>query len=338
MDIHKRALYNSLRMNWLIDPALEVDSWQVENYRDMSQPLIFNRLRQHGYDFDKSTFLKLSEEYDTPEELTESLVDDEVAPEKEDAIYLLIFELWRRFETGKPCLSVFCDELDHQIFLYDHNKAQDVEDIQDVLSNLQVILEENVDCGAEPVDVLNSINEGCANDIETFLYDFITEQVDNENFSYALELLDAFIDYVEDDKWFEFLRVRIYLHSDVESAITLIDQLIDEAFHHDDLQFNLELLSEMVQEGGVASFAALVYRSVDLLETEEDFQDLLGVSLDFFSCQDCEREENIVLAILKKREEREVSAPFKNNDGDLAKLLALFPHKRPSPSKSSLLN
>lgn len=325
MDIHKRALYNSLRMNWLIDPAIEVDSWQVENYRDMSMPLILSRLRQQGYDLDKAAFYELSEECDTPEELTENLVGDrDLPPEKEDAIYLLLFELWRRLETGKPCLSVFCDELDHQIFLYDQNKAEDAEQIQDILSNLQVILDENADSGMEPVEVLKSINEGCANDIETFLYDFITEQVDNDNFSYALELLDTFDDYVEDDKWFDFLRVRIYLHTDLDSAKTLIDQLVDEAFDHNDLQFNLELLSEMVQEGERKSFAALVSQSADLLETEEDFQDLLGVALDYFSCQDLESEEKRLLSILKKREENAMEAPFDKGDGDLKALLTLY--------------
>lgn len=320
MDIHKRALYNSLRMNWMLDPSIEVDAWQVENYREMSLPLIFSRLLQHGYDFNKDSFCEVAEGYDTPEEFTESLIDQDVDPETEDSIYLLVFELWRRLETDKPCLSVFCDELDHQIFLYDHNKAQDAEDIQDVLSNLEVILDENADQGGDPIEVLHSVNRGCANDIETFLYDFISEQIDNGNFSYASELLESFIDFVEDDKWFEFLRVRIYTHTDSESAKILIQQLTDEAIVENDLQFNLELLSEMVQEGEPDIFALLVKKTSDLLNSEEDFQDLITVCLDYYSCQDQEKEEKQLLSILEQRAQNPITAPFSKEDVDLEKL------------------
>lgn len=324
MDIDKRALYNSLRMNWLIDPSIEVDDWQVENYRDMSMPLMFSKLRGFGFDFHKESFCSVAEGYDTPEELTDSLVDQEqVSPEIEDRIYLLVFELWRRLETDKPCLSVFCDELDHQIFLYDRHQAQDVEEIQDVLANLQVILDENADQGADPIEVLHSVNKGCANDIETFLYDFITEQVDNHNFSYASELLDGFIDYVEDDKWFEFLRVRILTHSDPESAAILVQQLAEEASVENDLQFNLELLSEMVQDGDAESFRDLVLQTSDLLESEEDFQDLLTVCLDYYSCQDQEEEEQQLMAIIEHRSKNAMTSPFNKEDLDLEKLFSI---------------
>ncbi|MEM1283034.1 MAG: hypothetical protein AAGG81_05720 [Chlamydiota bacterium] len=324
MDIDRRALYNSLRMNWLIDPSLEVDDWQVENYRDMSMPLLCSRLREFGLDFDKDSFCSIAEGYDTPEELTESLIDQEqVTPEIEDRIYLLVFELWRRLETGKPCLSVFCDELDHQIFLYDRQQAQEVEEIQDVLSNLQVILDENTDQGADPIEVLHSINKGCANDIETFLYDFITEQVDNHNFSYASELLDGFIDYVDDDKWFELLRVRALTDSDPESAAILVQQLAEEATLENDLQFNLELLSEMVQDGDVDSFRELVIQTSQLLEREEDFQDLLTVCLDYYSCQDQEEEEHQILMIIDNRSKNTISNPFSKEDQDLESLLSV---------------
>jgi hypothetical protein len=325
MDIDKRALYNSLRMNWLIDPSIEVDAWQVENYRDMSQPLMFSRLREHGLDFSKNNFCQLAEGYDTPEELTEALIDlEEAAPETEDRVYLLVFELWRRLETDKPCLSVFCDELDHQIFLYDRNQAQDVEDIQDILSNLQVILNENADQGGDPIEVLHSVNKGCANDIETFLYDFISEQIDNDNFSYASELLDACIDYVDDDKWFEFLRVRIMTHTDPENARILVQQLAEEALVENDLQFNLELLAEMVQDGDPEPFKELTLQTSEFLEREEDFQDLLTVCLDYYSCQDQEAEERQLLGILESRSQKPLSNSFDKTDQDLEKLFLII--------------
>jgi len=324
MDIEKRALYNSLRMNWLIDPSIEVDDWQVENYREMSIPLILSKLSEYRLNFTKESFSSVAEGYDTPEELTDSLIDnDQATPEIEDRIYLLVFELWRHIETDKPCLSVFCDELDHQIFLYDRHQNQKVEDIQDVLANLQVILNENADQGVAPMDILHSVNKGCANDIETFLYDFITEQVDNHNFSYALELLDGLIDYVEDEKWFELLRVRIFTHTDSEIAAIILEQLVEEALPENDLQFNLELLAEMIQDGSEEQFKELVYKTTNLLEKEEDFQDLLTICLDYYSCQDQEQEELQLLLIIERRSDNAIDSPFTDKDPDLTALLSI---------------
>lgn len=325
MDIQKRALYNSLRMNWLIDTKLQVESWQVENYREMTLPLIFSRLRQHGLDFNKESFCVLAEDFQTPEELNDNLLEEqEIDPETEDRIYLLIFELWRRLETDKPCLSVFCDELDHQIFLYDHGKTQNVEDLQDALANLQVILDENVDQGVEPIDVMEIVNEGCANDVVTFLYDFISEQIDNENFSYAQELLDNFIDYVVDAKWFDFLRVRIFSHTDPEGANILIEQLAQEACIDPDLQFKLEILSELIQEGEHKTFVALAKSSAELLETEEDFQDLVSICADFYRRQDDEKTERALQEILRERSKNSLDQRFTNKDKHLTRLLNLI--------------
>lgn len=325
MDIQKRPLYNSLRMNWLIDPTLEVEAWQVENYREMSLPLLFSRLKQFGLEFDKESFCLLAEEYETPESLTESLLENQdLDAKEEDRIYLIIFELWRRLETDKPCLSVFCDELDHQIFLYDQGKTDNAENLQDVLANLQVILDESSDAGGDPLEIMESVNTGCANDIDTFLYDFISEQIDNGNYSYALELIDGFVDYIEDDKWYEFLRVRILSHTDPEGASILIQQLAEEACNDDDLLFNLEILSEMVQEGDEDNFVSLVKRSTPLIETEDDFQDLLTICMNYYCCQDLENKEKALQKLLEQRSDRKPSAKFDQQDPDLKRLLDIL--------------
>ncbi|MEC7840158.1 MAG: hypothetical protein VX777_08990 [Chlamydiota bacterium] len=325
MDIQKRALYNSLRMNWLIDPSLEVEAWQVENYREMSLPLILSHLETFDIEFTIESFSALAEDFDTPEELTEFVLQDETLdPETEDRIYLLLFELWRRIETDKPCLSVFCDELDHQMFLYDHGKTQNAEDIEDALSNLDVILDENTDQGVDPNTVLQLINNGCANDIETFLYDFINSQIENANYSYALELLANFIDYVSDDKWFDLLQVRILSYTDTEEAEILIQQLAEEAIEDDDLQFNLEILSEMCQEGLPKTFSSLVRSSSKLLNTEEDFQDLLSLCIDYYCLQDEESKESSLQNLLESRPKKNLANRFDTRDPDLEKFLSII--------------
>lgn len=322
IDISHRALYNSLRMNWLHDPSLEIEPWQVENYRDMSLPLLFSRLKQHSIDLDKDSFVALADEYETPEELVEDLIEDEDAA-GQDQLYLLVFELWRRLETDKPCLSVFCDELDHQIYLYDNGQSKSVEELQDVLANLKVILDENTDQGADPHEVIHSINEGCANDINAFLYDFISEQIDNENISYASELLDSFLMYVDDIEWFEFLHARVLMATDPEAGEELIQQLTHQALKNHDLEFNLELLSQMVQEGDEKLFIKLARASAPLLKTEADFQDLATIGADYFGCLDDDDKENALNELLKKRSKIGIATSFRQNDPDLATFLTI---------------
>ncbi|MCB1111566.1 MAG: hypothetical protein H7A37_08645 [Chlamydiales bacterium] len=326
MDIKRRALYNSLRMNWLLDPSLEVESWQVENYREMSLPVIFGRLRRHEIDLDKAQFVALAEEYDTPEDLVDDILeeDEELTIEERDLIYLLLFELWRRLMTEKPCLSVFCDELDHQIFLYDRGQARNAELIEDALSNLIVILEENTDQGADPVEVLESFNLGCANNVETFLYDFISEQIDNDNESYASELLDNFSEYASDAKWFDFLQVRLLIKTDPDGAGTMLEQLIEDAQEEPNLDFNLEVLSLMVQEGEEEVFVRLVRHSLPLLETEEDFQDLITICADFYRCLDKDQKEEALQDLLDKRAPIDSGRPFNDNDPAADELITIL--------------
>ena len=58
MELERRALYNSLRMNWLIDPTIQADAWQVEDYRLMSYKAIFDRLKEKGVHLDRSVSLE----------------------------------------------------------------------------------------------------------------------------------------------------------------------------------------------------------------------------------------------------------------------------------------
>jgi hypothetical protein len=67
MQIERRALYNSLRMNWVMDPTLEVEPWQVEDYRSLPIDTIFERIEEKNIPLDKETFLALAENVDTPE-------------------------------------------------------------------------------------------------------------------------------------------------------------------------------------------------------------------------------------------------------------------------------
>lgn len=286
---------------------------------------IFERLSFHDLNLDRHLFVDLTSEYDTPEEFTDAILADfDADTVTQDQVYLLVFELWRRLLPEKPCLSVFCDELDHQIHLYDAGQTKNPEDIQDVVANLQVVLDENTDEGADPLDVFESVCSGCANDIESFLYDYISDQIETDNLIYASDLLDGFNDYVRDVKWFDFLRARYIAFNDQAAANEYIPQLIQDAVEAPDLEFNLELLSFLVQGGGRAVFVDLVKKSLPLMRTEEDFQDLLTICVDFFHRLDCEKEETDLQKLMRKRTHLHQEGVVDAGDPHISELLTIL--------------
>lgn len=317
MDIERRALYNSLRISWKQDSSLAVEPWQVEDYRALTLDQIFNRLALQEIQFDRHNFVHFAEEFDSPEDLTDQLLADaDVDGATMDQIYLLIFELWRRLVPEKPSLSIFCDELDHQIDLYDSDPIAHQESIQDALANLSIVLEENTDEGVDPKVAFETISLACANDLESFLYDFTAEQIDNGDDAYASELIDDFSIFVKDVKWFDFLRCRQLAEQDPISTNMLLHQLIEDSAEGKDLEFNFEVLSFLVTHGERNDFTTLIKQTLPLLETEEDFQDLLAISADFYHRLDLEQVEQTLQTILKSRPKDNLEVLFKQSDPD----------------------
>jgi hypothetical protein len=327
MDIECRALYNSLRMNWLMDPNMPAEPWQVEDYRHMKIEAIFERLKLQEIELDRVSFLALSEEYENPEDLAAHLVLIPDADQRsQDQVYLLVFELWRRLLPEKPTWTIFCDELDYQIQKYDRGQLKNLEAIQDVLANLKVVLDENVDQGGEASSIFEMVCSGCANDIESFLYDFIDEQIDEKNISYAAELLDSFEEYIHDIKWFDFLRLRQLTTTDPEEAAQLLRKIITESLNHLDLVFNLELLSYLAQGGDEKIFVNLMTQTIPLLKSEEDFQDLLMICADFYHFLDLEQIEKKIQGIIDRRSKISLQKQIDLNDPDLADFFKAITH------------
>lgn len=327
MEIERRALYNLMRMNWLADSTMSVEPWQVEDYRQLPAVEIFERLSSQGLQLDKEHFLSFANEVDTPEELTDLLLDDvepPPGPAIHDQIYLLLFELWRRYATDKPCLSIFCDELDKQMHLYDIGKLEGGESIQDAIANLQTILDENTDKGADPHDVFKLITSNCAHDLESFLYDYISDQLDNGNEAYASDLLDGFKGYISDVRWFEFLQTRLMMLSPKSDGNRHLERLIDHYGDDRDLEFNLEVLAFMVKAGNREIFAKLVKKTLPLVEVERDFLDLLDICADFYHFLDMESQERAIKKIITKRAHFHIESVLHPKDPMLGELRAIL--------------
>jgi len=325
MEINRRALYNSLRANWMLNSSLAVEPWQIEDYRSIPLEELFLRLMNHGLHLEKISFCAFADLVDSPEELTESLTADFEMDEKSlDQIYLLIFELWRRLVVERPSLTIFCDEIDHQIYLYDSGQIHNEEAIQDALANLQIILDENVDEGTDPLEAFEYMNEACANDLESFLLDYISEQIDNDHLSYASDLIEGFGAYVHHIKWFELLRARVLAFSEPEEANHIIQGLIEDIAKENDLEFILEVLSYFVRSGDEQTFKQLVKKAGSLLQTEDDFQVLVSICADFYHRLDLEHIENKFQNLLDKRVNFDLDKKIDRNDPELAGFLKNF--------------
>ena len=325
MELERRALYNLLRMTWLRDPSTEAEPWQVEDYRQLPTDVIFDCIDKLGIALDNVSFFSNAELVDSPEALTDLLLEDmDLDPSSQDQAYLLVFELWRRLLPEKLCLSIFCDELDHQIFLFDQEK-QEAELTQDLIANLQIILDENADQGGDPAAVFELVCANCANDLENFLHDFISEQIDDENMGYASELLEGFAPYLEHNNiFFELLKIRLLSLSDTETAQSALKKLVQKAAKKGDLELNFEILSFISRGGDSSDFHKIIKITIPLLETEEDFQDLLTLCSDYYRLLDQDEKENEIDSILHKRLSINLKTEISQSDPDLRQFLNLI--------------
>ena len=92
-------------MNLKQNPNMPVKSWQVKDYRKLTEEDLFNAFEKDQCFLDKQTFLSYVDESDSPEELAETLFHQLDILEKEQR-FLYIFELWRRLASHKQTLSI----------------------------------------------------------------------------------------------------------------------------------------------------------------------------------------------------------------------------------------
>lgn len=324
--MERRALYNSLRINWQIDPTLKVQPWQVEDYRLKSTEELLQELGSLGIDFDSRHFIAFCDEVESPEELADMLAAsvDEDDHAKADQIYLVVFELWRRLVPEKQTLSLFCDEFDHLIDLFDAGLIHSPEPVEDVISRFIELLSEGNDDGGDPQVLFESVLQGCAHDVEGFLYDFIAMQIEAHNYPYAEELTEAFLPYVIDIRWFRFLHAQVAAERDPAKSTELLHELVKECKKDPDTAFDLELLAYLAKTGEEKAFRQLAGITIPLLATEEDFWDLLSSFEDYFHFKDLENEEKSISELRKRRQNNDPHQALDPSDPDLVQIQNFF--------------
>ncbi len=300
-ELKGKALFNLLKINAMDDPRFGETSWRVEELRAVEISTLFERLKKKGIVLDEKSFALYAEEGDSPEDLIACLWDDEEDLEGHDQVYLILFELWRRLLPKKQTLSVFCDELDWLIDLYDRGELEDEEQLQNVLSLLEDILDDASDQEGSPQEVFIEVSRYCAHDLESFIYDFITDQIEAEDETYASELLDDFYDYITDKKWFDFLRARIFSFAEGDEAEVLIERLLEQLKEEPCQELLMEIIANLVHHGHTALFRRAVKQALPQIKTEKELAELLTFVADFYRCLDREEKEQQIVKLIQER-------------------------------------
>lgn len=273
MFLQRKALYNLIQLNISqIERGelkiADLQAWQITNYRDKTTDELFKELNSLGILLVSGDFEVYGKNFEAPEEMVEVLAKERPPLEK-DQIFLILFELWRRFFPERRTISIFCDELDHQMMAYDLEKPNE---IADSLAALQLLLDEHVDQGLNPPQALELIQIYCANDIESFLFDYILAEIEGGNSSYATELIDGFKRYVKGSPWFAYLEARCLILDDPEEGFEKLEHLIETIHDRSYLELLNEMLFFLANSGNHSLFYTVAKKVSPFLKTEEDFK------------------------------------------------------------------
>jgi hypothetical protein len=324
MQLKGKALFNLLRISWIEDRNSNVMSWQVEDLRDISIEELFSRLKKLGLILDEEGFYLYAEKCNSPEELVDFIWIEEEDWEGHDRTYLLLFELWRRLLPGKLCLSVFCDELDQLVELYDNGLLEDEESLQSALTILEDILDDIYDVEGNAPEVFSEVASYCAHDLERFLFDYISDQIEEENETYASELIDAFYDYATDKRRFDLLRARLFAQVNLEESNLIYGRILEELRELPDLELTLLVAENLIHHGDVRLFMQAVKQTLALLKKEEEFQSLLAMVVEYYRCLDREKEEQTVQSLLDARSARPLEEGIDPSDQTLSQISHLI--------------
>jgi hypothetical protein len=324
MELKGKALFNLLKMNWSEGCNWEVEEWQIEDLRGLNIEELFARLKKLGPSLDEESFYLYAENCNSPEELAECVWLEEEGLAGHDKVYLLLFELWRRLLPGKLCLSVFCDEIDQWIDLYDRGELEEEEPLQNALAILEDILDDAYDKKGNPQRILAEVASYCAHDLQRFICDYITDQIVKKNDTYASELIDAFYDFSEDPRRFDLLRAHLFASSDPEESNILYGRVMEELGERPDLELILLVAESLIHHGDVRLFMRAVQLALPLLAKEEEFQTLLLMVSEYYQCLDRETEEREINVLVNERSSLDPTSSLDPSDPGLARFFQII--------------
>ncbi|MCB1106528.1 MAG: hypothetical protein KDK76_00355 [Chlamydiia bacterium] len=323
MTYQGRSLYNLLQMNLKENPKMEVEGWQVENYRELSQEELFQRLEKMDIFLTEENFRLYVDECDSPEDLADCLYLDEDY-ERHEQVFLCVFELWRRLTPHKQSLSIFVDEFDHLIERYEEGELDVEEELQTALSSFQMILDDNVDEGGEAKEGYHFFSAFSCHDLEVFTYEYIAHQIDAENDLYASELLDGFYPYIDNKRWFDLLRTRLVHATDALEGKVMVERLLTSLKEEPELYLLFETLHFLIHIEEAEQFQTAYSQALKELQTEEDLRELLLLTAEYFNATEKDKEETLVNELLDEQKEKNLQDPLDPESNALQILKSLI--------------
>ncbi|MDN3504981.1 MAG: hypothetical protein P0S95_05355 [Rhabdochlamydiaceae bacterium] len=303
MQIRGRALYNLLRLTEV--DRRNVKKWQIENYRQLSDEDIFDRLSNLKIFIDYESFPHFARSVDTPEELLEYLVSTEYSQPQAEQIYLLLFELWRRHLKGRESLSILCDELDHLMEQYDNGHGEVAEDLYSDLYQLVDIIDESVNEEQSANEVLEYISSYLAHDLESFLYDFIGHLIENQEESAASELIEGYEDYVTNKQELEFLKLKLIFASDAVETDGMMALFSDELVEEGNVDLACDFLDFILKEGEIFTFFTLFPKVLSLVANKLQYAKLIKIASGYLDTLDSKHEHRLLLHELIEKKSAE---------------------------------
>jgi hypothetical protein len=303
MKLATKALYNSLRMSVCQDPSISAKTWQVEDLRKSSLEDLFSRLEKFAISMDKFGFVSYTDEYDSPEEFVEDLVaENSYTAEEIDQIYLLVFELWRRLSPERQSISLVADELDYQIFSFDNGDLERRECLDDAIASFYEALQKAQDASdLSPLELFAAVCEHCANDITSFLYDYISELLDTQELSYASELLQQFYPFLSEKYRFDFLICRLTSFESMRQAGQMVKELFMENKERLDATLCFEIL-EMVSKGSDAQFfKEMLVFTLQKIDSYDDLAELYEIAREFFESNGMREKKQQIEAFMSQQ-------------------------------------
>jgi len=319
MAYEGRAFYNLLQMNLKQNSSLAAESWQIEEYRALSEEELLKRLEACRLPLDEKRFLLYVDECDSPEDLADALYLGKDRSEHEQ-VFLCIFELWRRLVPHKQSVSLFVDQFDHLIEEYEEGNLGNEEELQTAIENFQVILDNHADKGRAAREVYPLISSYSCHDLSAFMYEYISHQIDMESTLYASELLDGFYPYMDNKRWFDLLRIRLVSAVEAEEGGMMLERLLDSLQEEPELPLTFEVLHFLVYIGEVGQFVTIFHHAMEQLKTEKDFCELLVLAGEYLELVNREEENTVIDSLLDKQRGKDLHAAF-NHDTPLLRTL-----------------
>lgn len=278
MQLQTKALYNLIHFNLKQGNDLDCEPWQKQDLESLSENELFSEIHKLGFDISEEQFSAFGQDADSPEALTEFFIEESGDHKLYDRLYLMIFELWKRYFPDRKSISIYCDELDQLIYLYDNHLLESDEEIQDALESLKEILEENLDEGQDPQKVWALVSQYCAHDLSSFMFDYISELIDTGHEVYASELIDAFEKYIQ-NRGIEFLKIRTLDFIDAEEKI---GDFVSSLLKDPDYSLQIEVLDFLTNTQNAERFKTLLKRTIEQTEDEDSFFELIDIAIEYY--------------------------------------------------------